>query len=354
MSKICIQLDKSFMVSRELISDLLSQKDYCVDEIGIYFDLGFLETGTSSEFSRIKGEIQEVHYTLKEKEVALNLLLDNACWGGKNFMTSYQKKLDKLLALAAEEHITLVIMEPTLINHIALHYPEVNFIITASSSHGLFDFHLRCQYYEKYFNRRGKLKRVTIPADLNRDFVAIREIRDACEWEVGVVVNEGDIFCSPFKLSEETSLSHINPYRDYEYYRMVENTFFTLRKECFLKDSWRVIASPWIRPEDLGCYEALGIDCFTIMVNEGSNVSDLVGVYGNRKYEGNIISLLKEGDKFEKDFFLDSRWFDGFIKELEAGEGCSRDCERCRICIDLEAQCREKNEGEGSALESRN
>ena len=338
-----MQLDKNFVVSKNFIRELLSQKDYCVDEVGIFFDLGFLETGTSSDFSRVKEEIQEVHHTLQERAVALNLLLDHACWGGKNFMTSYQKKLDKLLALAAEEHITLVIMEPTLINHIALHYPEVNFSITASSSHGLCDFHLRCHYYEKYFNRRGKLKRVTIPADLNRDLSALREIRDACECEVGVVVNEGDIFCSPFKLSEETSLSHINPYQEYEYYRMVENTFFTLRKECFLEDPWRIIASPWVRPEDLSYYEALGVDCFTIMVGEGSHVSDLVGAYGNRKYEGNSISLLKEGDKFEKDFFLESRWFDGFVGELEAGKGCIRDCEKCRICVDLEAQCREKN-----------
>ena len=343
MSKICVQLNRSFGMSKNFISDLPSQHDCFVDEIGIFFDLGFLETGTSSDFSRVKEEIQEVHYILKEREVALNLLLDNACWGGKNFMTSYQKKLEKLLALAAEEHITLVIMEPTLIHHIAVHYPEINFIITASSSHGLFDFHLRCRYHEKYFNQNGNLKRISIPSDLNRDFAAIREIRNACECEVAVKVNEGDIFCSPFKLSEETSLSHINPYRDYEYYRTVKETFLTLRKELFLKDPWRVIASPWVRPEDLGYYEALGIDCFIIMVGEGSNISDLVGAYGNRKYEGNIISLIEEGDKFEKDIFLDSRWFDGFIDELEAGKGCIRDCERCRICINLEAQSREKN-----------
>ena len=335
MSKICMQLDKNFVVSEDFINNLLLKKDFFVDEISLFFDLEFLETDTSSDFSRIKEEIQEVHYILKEREVALNLLLDNACWGGKIFMTSYQKKLERLLTLAAEERIALVIMEPALINHIALHYPEVNFIIAASSSHGLFDFHLRCRYHEKYFNQNGSLKRIIIPSDLNRDFAAIREIRNACECSVAVKVNEGDIFCTPFKLSEETSLSHINPYRDYEYYRMVKETFLTLRKELFLKDPWRLIASPWVRPEDLGYYEALGIDCFTIMVNEGSNISGLAKAYGNQKYEGNIISLLKEGDKFEKDIFLDNRWFDGFVDELEAGKGCIRDCEKCMICIEM-------------------
>ena len=343
MSKLCVQLDKNVVVNKDLIGDLLSQGAFFVDEVAIFFDLGFLETGLPSDFLHVKEELKEIHHILQEKGILLNLLLDNACWGGKNFMTSYRKRLEKLLTLVVQEQIALVIMEPTLINYIAVHYPELSFIIAASSGHGLFDFHLRCRYYEQYFNQRDNLKRLIIPSDLNRDVASIREIRNACGCEVAVKVNEGNIFCSPFTLSEETSLSHINPYRDYEYYRMVKETFLTLRKELFLKDPWRLIASPWVRPEDLGYYEALGVDCFTIMVNEGSNVSDLVGAYGNRRYEGNIISLLREGDKFEKDFFLSSRWFDGFIKELEAGEGCSRDCEKCRICFDLEAQCREKN-----------
>ncbi|MEE8382759.1 MAG: hypothetical protein V3R78_12885, partial [Thermodesulfobacteriota bacterium] len=97
MSKICVQLDKNFAVSEDFINNLLLKKAFFVDEISIFFDLAFLETDTPSDFSRIKEEIQEVHYILKEREVALNLLLDNACWGGKIFMTSYQKKLERLL-----------------------------------------------------------------------------------------------------------------------------------------------------------------------------------------------------------------------------------------------------------------
>ena len=74
------------------------------------------------------------------------------------------------------------------------------------------------------------------------------------------------------------------------------------------------------------------------MVDGGRKMSGLLGAYGNRRYKGNIISLLRGGDAFEKNIFLDNRWFDGFMDELEEVKGCSRDCERCGVCINMEAR----------------
>ncbi len=55
MSKICMQLDKNFVVSEDFIKNLLLKKDFFVDEISIFFDLGFLETDTSSDHDRGPG-----------------------------------------------------------------------------------------------------------------------------------------------------------------------------------------------------------------------------------------------------------------------------------------------------------
>ena len=282
MSKICVQFDKGFMVSKDLIDRLLKQKDFRADEVSLFFDLEFLENDISSDFCHLKEEMHEVHSLLRKSGIALNLLLDHVCWGGKNLMVLYQRRLERFLALISEENIHLVLTEPTLINFIASYYPEITFTIAASSSYGSFDFHLRSRHYEDYFNYKGSLKRIIIPSDLNRDFATLKAIRDACSCELSVRVNEGDIFCSPFRLSEETSLSHISPYKENDYYKMVEETFSTMRRECFLKDPWRAIASPWIRPEDVGYYEALGIDYFTIFVGRKSNISKLLKAYADR------------------------------------------------------------------------
>ncbi len=336
--KLSLELNKKLRISEKSASIPAIKNNLSIDELGAHLNLDFLDKDDPLVFSQVKNQVLQVNKILKEKKISLVLLLNDACLGGKNHTLLYRKRLSNLLELAASEAIPLGIMEPSLIRHICSQDVGVDLIIFTSSSHGIFDFHLRCEYYQKYFNRQGNIKRVMVPSDLNRDFAGLEKIRECCDFELGINVNEGDIFCSPYRLCEISSLSHIDPHKNIIDYNFIEDIFYNFRKETFLKEPWKLIASPWVRPEDIKFYEKLGINVFNILTNgsESRQISLLVDAYRKRSYKGNIVSLLKESCRLEDRIFLENQWFDHFLGELRAGGGCIRDCKNCRICIMME------------------
>ncbi len=336
--KLILQWDKKIKIDKALIHKLLV-KDLPVSGISGYFNLEFLETGEALAFSRLKEEIKGVNGLLKSKGISLNLLLNDACFGGRNLTPSYQRRLDSLFEFTSTERLSLVVMEPTLIEYIVSNHPEVDLAIFAASSHGIFDFHLRVQYYKEYLGQKERIRGLIIPSDLNRDFNALQKIRKNWDLELWVNVNEGDLLCSPYKLSELTSLSHLHPHGDYLCYKEVEDIFWDWKREVLFNDPWRLIASPWIRPEDLNFYQEMGIDCFNIMVGEEMEIEidHLINSYRNMRFEGNLISLWKEARQI-RGIFLDNRWFDGFLERLKAKGGCIRDCPRCKVCLEIEEE----------------
>jgi collagenase-like PrtC family protease len=104
------------------------------------------------------------------------------------------------------------------------------------------------------------------------------------------------------------------------------------------------IKSPWIRPEDMKLYSAIGVDCFKIDGRDrsvGYNLS-VLKAYCDQSYDGNLLYLMKQSfpaniedikNNEKMGLFLDNRKMEGFINPFFTGKvNCDYGCDKCGYC----------------------
>ena len=232
-----------------------------------------------------------------------------------------------------------MLSEPMLIAFAAQEFEKLRIIAYAKSSHGILDFHLRARFFENIFGKAGNLARIVIPSDLNRDFRAIAAIRNEVRCELGVVVNEGDVLYNPFSISEQCALSHFGSIRDPSRLKDCERIFRTKREELYRRDPWRLLASPWVRPQDLHYYEDAGIDSFMALAAADPDLTlRIVRAYGERSYHGNLMRILYFGESLADSFTIRCADLEDFMPRIRNAGGCADHCTDCRICMELQTR----------------
>lgn len=115
------------------------------------------------------------------------------------------------------------------------------------------------------------------------------------------------------------------------------------------EDPANILRSMWIRPEDLGCYEAIGIECFKVQgrhllsldVGKKPRRGDLtrtVECYIRGSYDGDLNDLIYAFNPFYNALRvpLDNAKLEGFLKPFAEGKKvCRRDCAGCGYCGDF-------------------
>jgi collagenase-like PrtC family protease len=115
-------------------------------------------------------------------------------------------------------------------------------------------------------------------------------------------------------------------------------------------DPVEFIRAPWIRPEDVGAYEEIGIDCFKIAERsqETSWILRAANAYASRKYDGDLLDIINfpEGlyrfilsQQFpQRDLpdrlkpVIDNRKLDGFLEFFRENTCRDRSCDDCGYC----------------------
>ena len=252
-------------------------------EVTIPCDDSFLEAENLDYGNSVIQRIQSAKPGLASRGIAVNLALDAVCSGGGSVSRGFRSRFSRFLEKIIDLDICLMLSEPMLIAFAAQEFEALRIIAYAKSSHGILDFHLRARFFENTFGKAGNLARIVIPSDLNRDFRAIAAIRDEVRCELGVVVNEGDVLYNPFSISEQCALSHLGSIRDPSRLEDCERVFRTKREESYRRDPWRLLASPWVRPQDLHHYEDAGIDSFMALAPANPDrILRIVRAYGER------------------------------------------------------------------------
>lgn len=187
-------------------------------------------------------------------------------------------------------------------------------------------------------NKAMALKRMgvdslVIDESIVRNFALLASIRKAFGERVEIIVNSichQDCQYRMFHYNQISgdSISEANP---------VSTSYYT--SKCVMRlyeDLSNFLKLCWVRPEDLQCYEAIGINHFKIQgrqaVLQGSPVR-AVETYMRGHFEGNLNELLLLFSPFPYIFSIENRKLDGFVKLLFEGKReCTRDCEKCRYC----------------------
>lgn len=203
---------------------------------------------------------------------------------------------------------------------------------------------------------------------LNRDFNRLKLIRKNVACGLRLIGNTNCLYQCP--LSGYHALKNAQASQKQHSHApglMIDYCLLSCRY-LRLSDLSRIIRSNWIRPEDLGAYEEIGIDAIKLVDRKCSTqqLVKIVGSYAQRRFEGNLLELLpfyyRDGGFRKKNLLLKMRYFfhpfesdlsallrsrgldgdmpvsidnrklDGFIRKFQEEDCSVKSCADCGYC----------------------
>jgi len=196
----------------------------------------------------IARQTQYVH----DKNLKMGVVLNPSCMGGQHLTSQaynmFRWYFGKLNEIGVD---SVTVAEPYLIEMLAKDFPDINVVVSCIS-------HVDSPERARFFEELGA-DAITLDTNINREFEILENIKEVVDCELRVLVNEACLYKCPFRYFHFNLFSHMTSlgnkpdiFSDYYYEKCI--SFRVRYPELIIK-------SPWIRPEDLGVYEDLGIDC---------------------------------------------------------------------------------------------
>jgi len=279
------------------------------------------------DFQRAKEHIDLVH----SSGFRFNYLINAPYLGDREFDPKFREQMFGYIEKIAKLDVDmLTLSDPYLIGLVKKEYPF--FKIKA----GLFA-NANSVNTALFFDEIG-VDRITLGWNLNRDFRELEKIRRSVHAELEVIVNLGCLLDCPLRFYHRSLGVKDSPTGSiplgilkYPKYKC------TLRT---VNSPEELVKSPWIRPEDMGHYEKMGVGFFKIAGRTLPTVRllSMAGAYCTGKYDGNLFELMEvrserltKEDSISSVFNLPNRSLDGFLDFFVEGK-CSMDCKECGYC----------------------
>jgi collagenase-like PrtC family protease len=221
---------------------------------------------------------------LAKHGIAFNYLLNSACLGNREWSRRWQRKLMRLLESLGSMGIRrLTVSTPYLLERVKTTFPE--FYIKAGI-YAQIDTPRRAQFWQELGADALTLESFSI----NRDFAALRAIRQSVRCDLQLIANHPCLPNCPMQPYHQNGIAHgsdgsRNIFIDYCFLSC------TLRR---LEDPSLLIKSHWIRPEDIAYYETLGYEHFKLL-ERGIPSAELlrrVEAYSRRRSGENLADLI--------------------------------------------------------------
>jgi collagenase-like PrtC family protease len=228
----------------------------------------------------VKKFIARVH----EKKWTFEYNVNSSCLGNIEVTAKGFKNIMKYLESLADLGVdALTITNTNLIGMVKKHFPKMK--VNLSTYQKVTEV-----TQARRFEDLG-VDMIMLSEHLNRDFKALRAIRKAVKCQLALIANVGCVYDCPNALTHANSTAHSGT--------KGQNALFAdpFMVFCFgkrLASPEEVIKIRWIRPEDVGHYEDVGIDVFKIIERYSTTETlvERVKAYCQRSYDGNLLSLL--------------------------------------------------------------
>lgn len=213
-----------------------------------------------------------------------NYLLNTACLGNREWTPQFHKRLRKLLDWLAETGVKkLTLAIPYLAQIITKEYPQFKF---KTGIYAQVDTVKRAQYWQDL----GAEGIVLESFSINRNFPLLEKIRAAVSCDLTLIANH---FCQPncpYQVQHQNGHAHASgeDCRFFLDFPLLECQMARITEPRLM------IASPWIRPEDIRHYEALGYTSFKLLERDipSKNLVERVTAYHRRQFKGNFADLI--------------------------------------------------------------
>ncbi len=320
---------------------------------------------------RVRDHVAEAH----KNGLKFNYLLNSACMGTREFTRKGQREIRKLLDWIVGIGVdSVTIALPYLARIIRTEYPGLKMHV---STFDYVDTVTKARYWEDL-----GVDSIVLPNTLlNRDFNALRKFRKYLKCRLQLLANNACLFGCHCVGYHKTIMSHSSQSHNISRGYVVDFCALSCRYQRMLEPV-NFIRSDWIRPEDVGFYEDIGIDALKIVGRARSTdfIVKAVDVYTKRDYDGNLLDLLAHpygenrpktlhrflrGLRYAARFFslnpfylsrmvrsfpaleahLDNKKLDGFIRYFVDGHCKGDPCDGCSYCQDIAASALKIDEG---------
>ncbi|MDO8587100.1 MAG: U32 family peptidase [Armatimonadota bacterium] len=308
--------------------------------------------------------------------MAFDYLINPACMGNREFTAVGQRDLRRLLDWISQigvEWVTISI--PMLLEIVKARYPDLKIRVGVYAQ---VNSPVRARYWEDL----GADCITVEPLTANRDFRRLRAIRDSVKCDLQLLANAACLKECPLSPYHMVSLSHASQTHSERF--MIDYCLLAC-SAMKLADPANYLMSPWIRPEDLRLYEAIGYKSFKILERDAptDTLVNRVRAYHERRFDGNLIELIQpygykekrsgsqprrgrlwdvrtflrpwkanparllrwrefakmHGMLYESDqrspLVIDNRALDGFVEGLIDRDCGGRDCDLCGYCRNI-------------------
>jgi len=254
--------------------------------------------------------------------------LNAACLGNREFSAEGQRWLVEQLGSLVDAGVEgVVLANPYLIAFAAARFPELRVAVSTAAAIDSVD---KALFYE---DRGAEL--LYLPEYVNRDLRLLREVRRRVGCRLALLANVGCLLHCPIRGYHITVVSHSGDSHElgtWVDYPLMECTRMKAR------DPAQLLKAPWIRPEDLGLYEALGYEEFKLAGREMDPawIERAARAYAARRWEGDLNDIVLGFDHLapfgEIPLRVPNRSLDGFVEFFRTKHDCRRGCGDCRYC----------------------
>jgi collagenase-like PrtC family protease len=268
-----------------------------------------------------------------------NYLINASCMGNREFSPKHHRELleylDEIVNLGAD---SVTVSLSFLMEVIRDQYPDMEIV---ASSICRIDSVRKAVFFEKL-----GADRIILAKETRRNFGMLERIRRAVNCQLELLGNTACIFQCPYEISHGNINAHGSQISNQGYGgHYTEYPMFRCNLHR-LAEPAEFLRSGWIRPEDVGRYQKLGMDYIKIEGRQQPTewLLNCAEAYMARRYDGNVFDLLGESvlgyfqhsplneeplDPLE--IVIDNRGLEGFLDFFEEGN-CKDDCTTCGYC----------------------
>ncbi len=181
------------------------------------------------------------------------------------------------------------------------------------------------------FRPPGKL---ILDRSLNRDFNTLTQIKGQLQKRdssvtIELMANEGCLLQCPFKLAHDAHISYSNLNPGMESTLKINRSFGC--HHWFYTHPQTVLASPFIRPEDVGAYDSIADTLKLCGRTLGPGfLIRCIQAFIHQSYTGNLLDLLDATHWLSDLYHIDNaKLGPDFLNTLAH---CTKDCRHCKIC----------------------
>jgi collagenase-like PrtC family protease len=303
-------------------------------------------------------DVEQYIQACHERGLEFSYLLNAPCLGNLQYSRKGYGELIELLEwIDASGADSVTIGIPYLIDLVRKRFPRLKVKVSTTA---------RVNTIRKALQYEAMgVEEIIVDEHINREFKTLEAIRKAVTCNLELIVNNICLWQCPYNYEHVNHDGHASRKGEEEDYCYLQYPgYLCLYRK--LTDPVELLKSPWIRPEDIPHYEAIGYEHFKITerFKKTSLLLEHVKAYENRRYEGNLLDLFtlpRKGaftpihleyfikpqhvnilkiSELEKVFDLevreliqmDNRKLDGFIEFFKKNDCNQTTCSACRYC----------------------